>query len=202
MAKRPLGAPKAPPGPQLEFFDLLQQTVRQHGDLPLSEIVNGGLYCSRQVLHRALVGPALPSRKLVEQLTHVLGCSTSETEAVTRAYRAAQEDQIQRQRQTGAPTRRAQPSSAARDALAEELRAVRDASGLSISRLSSHGREVYVPRSTLYDWLSGRSLPRSESELLTLIELLERATGRPLKTRAWWVTTWRKAREEHRLRNS
>ncbi|MFD9944135.1 hypothetical protein ACFWYW_27370 [Nonomuraea sp. NPDC059023] len=97
MPKKPLGEPKAPYGPQYDFFDLLQRTIRRHDDPSLREL---GLtvHRSRAVIHRYVLGPKLPSRDLLDRLLRALSCTEEETEAVNAGYAAAYEDQIRRRR--------------------------------------------------------------------------------------------------------
>lgn len=71
MAKKPLGLPKAPPGPQYAFFEALQALVIRADNLSssqLAEVVNS----SRNVVYRALVGPAIPHPELVRALVSAL----------------------------------------------------------------------------------------------------------------------------------
>ncbi|WP_330186009.1 helix-turn-helix domain-containing protein (plasmid) [Nocardia sp. NBC_01503] len=91
MAKKPLGLPRVPPGPQHAFFKGLQDLVTSADDLPLKElgkIVNR----SPQVMHRALLGPAIPSlelvKELVKALSELIGANPEEMEIRFRLLRS------------------------------------------------------------------------------------------------------------------
>jgi hypothetical protein len=96
MAKKPLGEPRALYGSaEYEFFDLLQRLVRRHGDLPVRAIAaRAELHCTAQVLHRALVGPSLPSTRLIDEFLDALKCSNEERATVISAFELAREQQI------------------------------------------------------------------------------------------------------------
>lgn len=194
MAKKPLGEPKAPRGPQYRFFDLLQRTVRLHGDPSLDTIRGMGLYCSRQVLHRALIGPMLPSRKLLEELLRVLQCSDEARRRILAAYEEAQEDRIQRMRHSALPTsvlidHRANSSTANefRDRLLELYRW----SGQPSLRWIE--RQTRLPPSTVHGWLQGDHIPANYDALISLLQFLR---DRPLRGNEHqeWEKLWDAAR--------
>ncbi|MGW6624985.1 helix-turn-helix domain-containing protein [Nocardia sp. NPDC055002] len=90
MAKKPLAAPRAPAGPQRDFFLALQGLVMRAGDPSVGTIAEM-VGRSRQVVHRALIGPALPSRDLVERLVGALaGASMEEPDGLMHRFRRLQ----------------------------------------------------------------------------------------------------------------
>lgn len=213
MAKRPLKEPDAPPGPQYDFFDLLQRLVRRHGDLPLSKIVKKGMYTSRQVLHRGLVGPDLPSRDFVSALVTVLECSEEEKAAALTAYEAANEDRIERNRRyrprhpPGLPgatdsLQAPRPPDQAHtlQEFTERLSVLRKAAGNpSLRELERH---INVRRSTLSDWFTGQSMPRDADSLAGLVRFLEASqeegasmSESDIKS---WIRAWEQVRRSER----
>lgn len=186
MAKKPLMEPKAPLGPQYDFFDLLQGYVRRYGNKSLAEIVDEGkIYCTRQALHRALVGPNLPSTKLVREIARAVNCNEQEELAVLAAYAAACNDQVEQARRnppksatevaaTISPSHRDKQSSAS-TSFADQLRVLYEKAGrptlAEVSRAASN-ENLHLSRSTLSDWLNGRSLPRDGSAVHFVIRFL------------------------------
>lgn len=212
MVKRSLGAPKVPRGPQYDFFDLLQGIVRRHGDLSLSDLVAQGVRCSRQVLHRVLVGPDLPSRPLVAMLLDVLNCSDEEKKAVEGALLRAQEDRIRRRRRdqtmAGDKSNPAQPLRRTQllriKDFQRELHQLRAAAGSPsfrdiAARSGQYG--LLLPRSTLGDWFQGQHIPSNFDALLVLVHTLEamRSAQDGSETRVdleKWRSLWAAARPE------
>lgn len=176
MAKKPIGEPKVPPGPQHQFFDHLQRLVRRYGDLSLEAIVVRGLYCSPQVLHRALVGPKLPSRRLVQALVNVLGCMDEDKGVALKLFELAQEDQIQRSRNS--PIGMVKPSAGAWEELQKRISEPYAAAGSpSIRRIAQEVARLYPQRaltpSTLHSWLTGATLPRRFEDLMAFVGAIE-----------------------------
>ncbi|MEV7535482.1 hypothetical protein [Streptomyces hydrogenans] len=71
MAKRRIGEPKVPVGPEYDFFVLMQRHVLHQGDKALTVLAAESGW-SRQTWHKALRGPALPNRDLVKALVEHL----------------------------------------------------------------------------------------------------------------------------------
>ncbi|GAA2301781.1 hypothetical protein GCM10010234_50870 [Streptomyces hawaiiensis] len=181
MAKKPLKAPDAAAGPQYDFFDLLQRLVRSHGNSSLADLVrNTGLYCSRQALHRALVGPKLPSRKLVIELVRCLGCTDAEEKEALHAYDSACADQIDQKR--GGRVAVA-GSEADRDMFARVLHDLYEAAGRPSMRMiermaRANDPEVPMSVSSLSDWISGRTIPRDPRSVRMLAAVLRKQAER------------------------
>ncbi|MFI6500690.1 hypothetical protein [Nonomuraea typhae] len=210
MAKTPLARPEAPPGPQFQFFDLLQQTVRRHGDLSLDAIVKKGFYASRAVLHRWLIGPKLPPRRMLDELAGVLGFSEEEREALIDAFSAAQEDHIHRQRYGVQEQLPAPPAGrSARSVFQQSLRDLMLAAGSPpyrvIERRAMHRDPPFsMSTSRLSDWLNGKSLPASREDLVALVAVLNREAQRlnfsgHLASWQEWDRLWQAARSERRV---
>jgi hypothetical protein len=172
MAKKPLKEPDAPRGPQYDFFLLVQQLVLTHGDESVAGIASR-MFCSRQVLYRALTGPKLPSRRLVEELVQALGCSAHDRSEALAAWEAAVTDQRRfrrsgesgqpPQRQTQAPLRRSgRPLGPLEDTtpgttmFASNLRALASNNGATVRQLAE---EMSLAPSTMSRYFSGRRIP-------------------------------------------
>jgi hypothetical protein len=215
VAKRPLKRPEAPAGPQYDFFDVLQKMVRNHGDLPLREIAKG-LYATPQVLHRALVGPDLPSCGLMKRLVEVLGCTPREQEAVFQAYTEANEDRIERRRRSlpmpaseasapPVPIEATGGPGPARTLFTQNLQALyKQARSPSLRTIIKRGRSqdppVKLSVSSLSDWLTGKSVPSDPEAvrfLTTYLTKHARFYGRQATTEPEeWLTVWNEARKE------
>ncbi|WP_406321829.1 hypothetical protein [Streptomyces sp. NBC_00519] len=201
--KKPLREPQAPPGPQHDFFDLLQRYVRRYGNKSLADLVSeGNIYCTRQALHRALVGPKLPSRKLVSEIVRAVNCTAGEEETVLSAYDAACDDQLEQSRRTERkaatvePGRPALPHDSfsvarAERQFAQTLRELHVQAGSPPLRLLEQRGALDDPSvrlrpSTVSDWLNGKSIPSSGPAFRTLIRVLNELAGpqgRPLEMR-------------------
>jgi hypothetical protein len=189
MAKKPLGEPRSARGSaDYEFFDLLQSLVRRHGDPPLSALAKS-THRTRQVLHRALVGPVLPSQSLVEGVLDALECTTEEKSQVDSAFLLAHEQTIQARRgrapqATGTTRteqgRRDQSDGRYQAMMAEYLRQMRSDAGNPSLRVLEHEtvrQGSQVSRSTLSSWFSGRSIPMNLDGLFAVSAALERLAG-------------------------
>jgi hypothetical protein len=199
MAKKPLREPNAPPGPQYDFFDLLQRLIRDHGNKPLAALASGGrassearVYCSPQALHRAVVGPKLPSMKLLLELVRVLGCSENDQEQVRQAYSAAYADQIERSRRSNrrlAAVHDPEPQLATQRFLEQFQSLLSQPEKLSQREVASR---VGLSPATLSRWFSGRALPRQE-----VLEKLLRELGPVTEhDRSEFRRLWHEAHEE------
>ncbi|MFI6485200.1 hypothetical protein ACIBH1_45330 [Nonomuraea sp. NPDC050663] len=224
MPKKPLGRPKAPPGPQYDFFDLLQRTVRRHDDPSLDQLALA-THRSKAVLHRHLVGPRLPSVDLLDRLLRALKCSQEEREAIGAAYTAAHEDQIERtrnaQQQQPAESRPVtdlaydlsflrQQGLLAMYEWASELRRLRaDAGNPSLRAIMDEADRQGIQRISrggLAEWLTGRGMPRKFEAVEPVMEMLERVgTGvgvdsevDPLR-RDHWRKLYNRAQSERNL---
>jgi hypothetical protein len=193
MAKKPLGEPRAPRGGRdYEFFDLLQGLVRRHGDPSVATLANSAqVNCTRQVLHRALVGPALPSQIVVEEIVSALNCTDDEKEMVASALLFALESRVRAKRsmsssspgdkdiRTSNRAGREISDKQERERFAAYLSRMHDEAGNSgFQRLS---QATKISTSTLSDWFRGKSLPAHRSNLEPLVQYLLRhgALGGP-----------------------
>ncbi|WP_159056418.1 hypothetical protein [Streptomyces sp. DSM 15324] len=200
MAKRRLGIPLAPPGPQFDFFALMQEFVLKRGD-PSLEAMRKMTGCySRQALHKALRGPDLPSRRLVDVLVNALFEKRSDgdtdvdeeerKQAVRRALDAWEEavgEKTARERgglpravastEPEATTRRL-PSSTPGEAairLTDEFRRTYELAGRPPLKqiafwLEERGHPVGM--SSISEWLNGRRIPREAETAIALVEAM------------------------------
>lgn len=191
MAKKPLGTPLAPAGPQYAFFAKMQSLVLEYGDPSLAEIARN-VHVSRQVLHRALRGPNLPSRALVVRVVDLLtsqdeGRQQQVRQDVLRHWTDAVRNhrlKLQTSAQFGLDHEAAAPEGSSADvaedsrqAFAESLRHLRTQAGSpTLAEISGamdgYGR-VATP-SSLSDWLNGKSVPRDRAIVQTLVKTLLR----------------------------
>jgi hypothetical protein len=178
VAKRRLGVPLAPPGPQYDFFALMQDYVLRRGDKSLKTLASE-MSRSRQALHRALRGPDLPSRELVQHMIKNLfaedeeGCRSASKEALD-AWTEAVADRIQQER--GNKPARVGPT-------AYELALLRFAQGLeevrglagrpSLANISRRGTGS-LNKSAMSDWLRGRTLPGSFDRVVEMLDAMLR----------------------------
>ncbi|WP_316757857.1 hypothetical protein [Streptomyces herbicida] len=182
MAKRRLGVPQVPPGPQYDFFALMQDFVLRCGDKSLATMSNE-MNRSRQSLHRALRGPDLPSRDLVEHIVKTLFAGNDEERApaVDRALTAwteAVSDRTQRERGHGTQDR--EPLNRYRAALAQFSEALREAHSQAgrpaISMIEHRARQMRHPanisRSAVSDWMRGKALPSSYDRVRDLVTVM------------------------------
>jgi hypothetical protein len=192
MAKKPLGEPRVSlRSPEYEFFDLLQRLVRAHGDPSLRVLSESDeVNCTPQVLHRALVGPDLPSTAVVSEIVNALGCSDVDKSSVSDAFSLAKESQISRQRRTShlspgpdverepeLPRRRNKRTtrSGARRDFSEHLRGIYVRAGSP--PLRSVARDARVSVSTVSDWLNGKTFPSDVDYAVELVRGLEGRAG-------------------------
>ncbi|MEU1520507.1 hypothetical protein ABZ490_51905 [Streptomyces sp. NPDC005811] len=194
MAKKPLGEPQAPPGPQYEFFDVLQRYVRRYGNKSLAELVSeGNIYCTRQALHRALVGPKLPSRKLVHEIVRAVNCTIEEAETVLSAYDAACNDQLAHKRRADRETaaekdqRSLTPHVSMTGHAAQDLNAfLHDlylaAGRPSLREIENHASRlnpaVRMSKTTIHGWLTSKTIPMEFASLEVLIQILTQSASR------------------------
>jgi hypothetical protein len=206
VAKKPLKMPDVPIGPQCDFFLFFQDLVRHRTcDESLSVIVKErGLYCSRQVLHRALTGPDLPKRDFVELVAKQVGATSEEVSQLLQAYDLANDDRINRlrnvtlsvsrpiasaQRQAGASAEAPEvEAQQRRKEFATMLLQIYRAAGspplLEVSAMSEkigrlggtsmQGRS-FVSKSSLSSWLTGQTVPARGQQVMTLARILLRS---------------------------
>lgn len=199
MAKKPLGVPLAPAGPQYDFFLHMQELVLNCGDLSLAGMASK-VHVSRQVLHRALRGPDLPSRDLVERI--VDGIYPTDEGVDAEAKKQAKKVALDAYSRAVAYQRdRARDEALAKDAghkpaggrlsaiAAPERERLRDLLQLAHKQadrpsLQSLARNMRPPvaDSTISDWLLGKSVPRSFDPLRQLFELLSHRSRGPNQT--------------------
>lgn len=164
MAKRALKRPDVPAGARLAFFAFMQELVVENGDLPtkqLGELVNVG----HQAVYKALTGPKVPSRHLTLDLARKLGGNDAALEALDLWQKAVKE---QRGFDTG---QRIEPSPASLANPVQPPKAQPDPARLKFAKVinaivnSRRGgvrravEETPIPRSTLYSWTGGASVP-------------------------------------------
>lgn len=228
MAKRRLGIPLAPAGPQFELFALLQQFVLERDDPSLAAMAKMTGY-SRQALHKALRGPDLPSQLLVKTVVGALFESgegeESEADASERkqairraldALGAAVADKTTRERGIApGSTFKNEPSAASEgrsrsqrgpafERFSNELRRLHELAGRpsydSIVRQMLMTGEPAPARSSLHEWLKGKTIPRDWDIVLRLLEAFQRMSGGerrlPRDARARLEQMWQMAWDE------
>ena len=200
MAKKRLGTPLAPEGPQLDFFVRMQDFVLDCDDPSLATMATKVLR-TRQVLHRALRGPDLPSRVLVADMVDLLfpdadPADDAEEHAnrkaqvkrdLLRAWSEAVADARTRSRARDLGKQATAKAAAAdeRARFQRALQAAYDRGGRpALKRLSMRMQQLdhYISASTLSDWLTGKSLPRDAAVLGVLLHALSRSASGPDST--------------------
>lgn len=189
MAKKPLGAPLAPAGPQYAFFSKMQSLVLEYGDPSLADMATR-IHVSRQVLHRALRGPDLPSRDLVARVVDLLTLDDEKhRDDVKRDALRHWTEAVWDRRQKARPSAQTTLGTTAVTSEQDRLEASRDrqAFGASLRRLHQQadaptlrqiGIRIGLPRSTLSDWLNGRSIPRDRTLVQGLVDTLFQLSSR------------------------
>ncbi|NUV60868.1 hypothetical protein [Streptomyces sp. CAI-85] len=207
----------------------MQQFVLERDDPSLAAMAKMTGY-SRQALHKALRGPDLPSQSLVKTVVGALFQSREEEEseadasqrkqAIRRALDAlgaAVADKTARERGIApGSTLQNEPSAASEgrsrgergpafERFTNELRRTHELAGRptldSITReLLMTNNRVAPSRSTLSDWLTGRTIPRDWPTLHVLLEALQRMSGGerrlPRDTKARLEQMWQMAWDE------
>jgi hypothetical protein len=213
MAKKRLGPPLAPVGPQFDFFVRMQDLVLACGDPSLAEMARA-VHVSRQVLHRAFRGPNLPSRDLVARIVEGL---MGEEDRTRRAE--AKRELLQAWTEAVADDR-SPSSNAGRDDLDNEVLVQARGTGVPIARRRLHqavqvayeqaGRPPlktlsmrmlrdsdfgrHVPPSTLSDWLTGKSVPREINAITALNRaLVSMSRGTSTIDERWLRQLWEAA---------
>lgn len=179
MAKRRLGVPQAPAGPQFEFFALMQDFVLRCGDMSL-EAMSKEMNRSRQSLHRALRGPDLPSRPMVEHIVKKLFADddSGRARAVDQALAAWTEavaDRTRRERGDGAQDE--EPLSRYEAALARFSEALREAHAqagrpaisMMERRAAQQRPSARLTKSAVSDWMRGKALPSSSDRVRDVV---------------------------------
>jgi len=173
VAKKPLRQPEVPPGDRSNFFACLRGLVLEAGDLPVSAVASKCRF-SHQTVYKALVGPKMPSERVVEAIVSALGRpeALSRTVALLRLGVEEERESVSTEvssspRDPTRPRRSAHP----RDRLVELLRRAKDKSHYKVQYL---GARAGMCRSKAYGIfsLTGDKIP-TFYELKVLAEELD-----------------------------
>ncbi|WP_447002413.1 helix-turn-helix domain-containing protein [Saccharothrix isguenensis] len=164
MAKKPLKRPELPEGARLEFFLHLQDLVLRHGDLPVSRLASeAGV--SHQTVYKALTGPKVPSRSTTEALARSLAGEEAAATALLRWESAVAEERgldssvfVGTTAKSSGIHETTRPITSARQELALRLKQAYEDSSVKLEYIANQAG--VLSRSSAYDILAGRSLPR------------------------------------------
>ncbi|MFG2947556.1 helix-turn-helix domain-containing protein [Streptomyces adustus] len=170
MAKKPLGLPLAPPGPQYDFFSLLQEMILKAGDPSLATLA-GRVHCARQVLHRATRGPKMPSRDLTKRIADALfDDDETRNDARSRLLAAWTQGVADARQAASSPAALMTPGTVSikspRCLLMDKLHDLYSRAGSP--SISDVALTTGLRRSTIHEWVTGRSLPREDGVLALL----------------------------------
>ncbi|MEV6656434.1 hypothetical protein [Nocardia fluminea] len=204
MAKKRLGVPRVPEGPQREFFLMMQRLVVLVGDPSLRELAKK-LTMQKRALHLALVGPDIPDRHktahICDQLSKIASALDPpfDTTELRRDILLKWADAVTDQRTLGLTQAEAKPPSGTgqrsgdkRREFAQELKAAKARVGLPTRMLA---KQSGVPVGTLAGWLAGNALPMEAWDFDRLLNVLDVPKEQKQKMRDLYVA----ARDE-RLR--
>ncbi|WP_432089598.1 hypothetical protein [Streptomyces sp. bgisy095] len=202
MAKRRIGEPKVPAGPEYDFFVLMQRHVLYQGDKALTALAQGSGW-SRQTWHKALRGPVLPNRDLVQGIIKHLypdegKRAQAEVEALTAWTRAVEFrtnrvrgsssddrgtfDHLPQKVSRGVERRGGSTSIGGfqQEVLSYMIRDSYERAGRPSLRTIEQRmpEEKRIGRTTLHDWLRGRRVPSYAPDRIR--EVLSAIEGRSL----------------------